>query len=217
MIDLCGQTDWVWSWLCSRWMIFLESVSYLSLDIRLNVYFMMLFWALTGWAGVEMSNIRPEGVICPSSSNFSWIYTYSIQLESQLNSEKAQGFSCSPLHTTAAGSWSRLVDCTVRQLNSNCPCWCTNMHHHNQVPLLCCCEQKKPRLRHWSKPSTSIWRCAVDLEPRESDIADPLSPVSRVTRESRTEATSQKHQGDSKLLSPENSAHLKENTSSLAK
>lgn len=119
MIDLCGQADWVWSWLCSRWMIFLESVSYLSLDIGLNVYSMILFWALTGWAGVEMSNIRPEGVICPSSSNFSWIYTYSNQPESQLNSEKAQDFSCSPLHTTAAGSWSRLVGLTAHTLSDS--------------------------------------------------------------------------------------------------
>lgn len=66
-----------------------------------------------------MSNIRPEGVICPSSSNFSWIYTYSNQPESQLNSEKAQGFSCSPLHTTAAGSWSRLVGLTAHTLSDS--------------------------------------------------------------------------------------------------
>lgn len=39
-----------------------------------------------------------------------------------------------------------------------------------------------------------------------------------MTRESPTEATRQKRQGeDSKLLSPENSAHLKENVSKLGK
>lgn len=58
----------------------------------------------------------------------------------------------------------------------------------------------------------------MDLEPKESDLPDPLSPVSWVARESQTEATRQKHQGeDNQLQPPENPAHQKENPAKLGK
>lgn len=165
------------------------------------------------------------GVTCPSSSNLSWTYIYSLWPESYLNSGEAQEFSCSPLQTTLASGWNLLVGLTTH----------TTQHHYQTVSQklsvlvlqahiitptstsFCCCKQRKPRQRH-SQSHLHLWRCPVDLEPKESDLSDPLSPVSWVTRGSQTEATRQKHQDEgSKLLSPENSAQLKENTSKLVK